>query len=98
MYRHHIRPSLHESRVSYQIDKPSYKHEQRLSHYFPLRMAGTVWGETELSKKKELDRQNLKEASMHSPVGLGFGIGDNFGPDNTYATPEYLNSTRDQYY
>ena len=98
MFNRHIRPSLHESRVAYQIDKPSYKHEKRLDRYFPMRLAGEIWGETDASRKKELDRINLRSSSMQAPVGLGFGVGDNFGPDESYGSPEYLSSTPDRYY
>jgi len=98
MFNRHIRPSLHESRVAYQVDKPLYKHEKRLDRYFPMRLAGEIWGETDASRKKELDRVNLKNSSMQAPVGLGFGVGDNFGPDESYNSPEYLSNTPDRYY
>jgi hypothetical protein len=98
MFNRHIRPSLHESQVAYQVDKPLYKHEKRLDRYFPMRLAGEIWWETEISRKKELKRTNLRIASMQDPVGLGFGVGDNFGPDESYNSLESLSSTLDQYY
>jgi hypothetical protein len=51
-----------------------------------------------MSRKKELKRTNLRIASMQAPVGLGFGVGDNFGPDESYNSLESLSSTLDQYY
>jgi len=63
-----------------------------------MRLAGEIWGETDASRKKELDRVNLKNSSMQAPVGLGFGVGDNFGPDESYNSLESLSSTLDQYY
>jgi hypothetical protein len=63
-----------------------------------MRLAGEIWGETDASRKKELDRVNLKNSSMQAPVGLGFGVGDNFGPDESYNSPEYLSNTPDRYY
>jgi len=92
----HIRPSLHESRVEYAGVKPLQKYGKRLDKYLPLRMAGKIWQTSETEEKRDLKRKNLRYASLSDPVGLGFGVGDRYGPDDSFNTKEKFNNIHGQ--
>lgn len=94
----HIRPSLHESRVEYAGVKPLQKYGKRLDKYLPLRIAGKIWQTSETEEKINLKHKNLRYASLSGPVGLGFSVGDNYGPDDSFNTKENLNNIYDQDY
>jgi hypothetical protein len=85
------KPSGLERKREFHSEAPAAKHEYRLRRYGPLRMAGAVWEETISEKlKKAAKARYAKERS-----GIGFGGGDRFGPDESYATKEALNNTPD---
>jgi len=94
----HIRPSLHESRVEYAGVKPLQKYGKRLDKYLSLRIAGKIWQTSETEEKRNLKHKNLRYASLSGPVGLGFSVGDNYGPDDSFNTKENLNNIYDQDY
>ncbi len=59
-------------------------------------MAGKVWSESPRERQQRLARERLSGKSKSIPVGVGFGENDDFGPDDTYHTVQFLNNTRGQ--
>lgn len=93
-----IRPSIHERRVSFHGEAPFAKHDYRYRSRDVIRLAGKVWGESPDERTKRLSREHLFRKMRETPVGLGFGLRDNFGPDDNYATVEFIDSTPYQQY
>lgn len=62
------------------------KHDYRFRQRGDIRMAGTVWSESEVERGRRLSREYLRKRMQETPVGLGFGENDKFGPDNSYDT------------
>lgn len=64
------------------------KHDYRFRQRGDIRMAGTVWSESEAERGRRLSREYLRRKMQETPVGLGFSEKDKFGPDNDYDTRE----------
>jgi hypothetical protein len=90
-----IKTSVHESRVKSLNERPFNKHERRANRYFPLRIAGDIWKTSERGEAVS-KRRNAQYDSIRGFNRLGFGLNDNFGPDDSFQTKENLKSTHDQ--
>lgn len=93
-----IRPSLHERRVSFHAEAPFAKHDYRFRGRDVIRMAGKIWGESSSERSQRLNRERLFKKMRETPIGLGFGLRDNFGPDDNYSTTEIIDNTPYQQY
>lgn len=83
-----IRESKHERKVRFHGEAPLAKHDYRYRSRDVIRMAGQVWAESAAERQQRLRRERLLAKTKHTPVGLGFAEGDDFGPDNDYKTVE----------
>jgi hypothetical protein len=93
-----IRPSRHERRVGFHGEAPFAKHDYRYRSRNVIRLAGKVWAEDSNERQRRLNRERLKDRMRKTPVGLGFGVNDNYGPDDTYHTIEFIDNRHDQQY
>lgn len=91
-----IRESRHERKVRFHGDAPFAKHDYRYRSRNVIRMAGKVWSESPRERQQRLARERLSGKAKSIPVGVGFGERDDFGPDDTYSTVEFLNNRRGQ--
>lgn len=82
--------SRHERKVAFHAEAPFVKHDYRYRQRADIRMAGTVWVESPQERGRRLSREYLKRKMQNTPVGLGFGENDKFGPDNAYDTREAI--------
>lgn len=89
------RPSEHERSLEFHGRAPFAKHDYRYRSRSNIRMAGSIWGESPQERIFRIKREQQNKRMRHVPVGLGFGERDSFGPDDDYATVEFLNSTPD---
>lgn len=87
------KPSGLERKREFHLNAPAEKHEYRLRHYGPLRMAGAVWEETQTEKLRRAAKERYQRS--RSEFELNFGLDDKFGPDNTYSSKESLNNIPD---
>jgi|GEM_PF-3045406 hypothetical protein len=98
MSDYEIRPSLHERRVEFHSHAPEAKHDYKYRGIRTIRLAGEIWEESLKERGSRLAKERTRKKMKSSPVGVGFGVGDGFGPDDNYATKESLNNTHVQYY
>lgn len=87
-----IRESHHERKVRFHGEAPFAKHDYRYRSRDVIRLAGKVWGESGDERQQRLRRERTFQQMKNTPVGLGFGIRDRYGPDDTYSSIESLNS------
>jgi len=80
----------HERKVAFHTEAPFAKHDYRFRQRGDIRMAGTVWSESPQERGNRISREYLKRRMRNTPVGLGFGENDNFGPDNSYDSRETI--------
>ena len=87
------KPFKGERLRDFHTEAPAAKHEYRLRHYGPLRMAGAVWEETLREKLQKAARARYKETK--SEFSVGFAAKDKFGPDDSYQSRESLSNIPD---
>jgi SET domain-containing protein len=90
-----IKESRHERKMRFHGEAPFAKHDYRYRSRDVIRMAGQVWAESGVERQQRLRRERNFEKMKHTPLGLGFSNRDNYGPDDTYKSVEYLSSTPD---
>lgn len=91
-----IKESRHERKVRFHGEAPFAKHDYRYRSRDVIRLAGQIWAESGTERKQRLSRERMFKTMSQRPVGLGFANRDEFGPDDTYATRDSLNSRRAQ--
>lgn len=91
-----IRESSHERKVRFHGDAPGSKFDYRYRSRNVIRMAGKVWSESPRERQLRLAKSRSYEKSKEAPVGVGFADQDSFGPDDTYSSKSFLNSTLDR--
>lgn len=91
-----IKESRHERKMRFHAEAPFAKHDYRYRSRDVIRLAGQVWAESGDERQQRLRRERMFKAMAQHPVGLGFANRDDFGPDDTYDTREFLNSRRAQ--
>ena len=90
------RLSKHERQVEFHGEAPFAKHDYRFRSRDLIRMAGSIWAESPDERAFRLSRESQRERMRNTPVGVGFGQDDVYGPDDDYSTVEFLSDTRDQ--
>ena len=93
-----IRESKHERSINFHAEAPFAKHDYRYRSRSVIRMAGQVWGESSVERRKRLSRERSFSKMRQTPVGVGFGTKDTFGPDDSYNSVNYLSYTPAQEY
>lgn len=93
-----IRESEHERKVSFHAEAPFAKHDYRYRSRDVIRLAGQIWGESPVERRKRLSRERSFLKMRETPVGVGFGNKDTFGPDDSYNSVNYLSYTPGQEY
>lgn len=91
-----IRESHHERKVRFHGEAPFAKHDYRYRSRDVIRLAGKVWAESADERQQRLRRERTFQKMKNTPVGLGFGNKDSYGPDNTYDSAQPLSSIYDQ--
>lgn len=91
-----ISKSRHERKIRFHGDAPGSKFDYRYRSRDVIRMAGKVWSESPRERQLRLAKSRSYEKSKKAPVGIGFADRDSFGPDDTYYSKSFLNSTLDQ--
>ena len=89
-----IPASKHERRVEFHAEAPFAKHDYRFRSRDVIRMAGSIWSESQDEHTRRLQKERQRDRMKQMPVGLGFAERDNYGPDNSYDSVTSLNSIR----
>jgi hypothetical protein len=87
-----IRESHHERKVRFHGEAPFAKHDYRYRSRDVIRLAGKVWAESADERQQRLRRERSFQKMKNTPVGLGFGNKDSYGPDNTYDSVQPLSN------
>ena len=87
-----IKESKHERKVRFHGEAPFAKHDYRYRSRDVIRMAGQVWAESADERQSRLLRERTFKQMRQTPVGLGFGENDSFGPDDTYKTVRFISN------
>jgi hypothetical protein len=93
-----IRESKHERSINFHAEAPFAKHDYRYRSRSVIRMAGQVWSESPAERTKRLSRERSFAKMRQTPVGVGFGNKNTFGPDDSYESVNYLSYTPVQEY
>jgi hypothetical protein len=89
-----IKESHHERKVRFHGEAPFAKHDYRYRSRDVIRLAGQIWAESADERQQRLLRKRTIEKMKNTPVGLGFANRDNYGPDDSFNSVQYLNSIR----
>jgi hypothetical protein len=87
-----IRESKHERKVRFHGEAPFAKHDYRYRSRGVIRMAGQVWAESAQERQNRLLRERTLKKTRQTPVGIGFGDDDSFGPDDTYKSVRFISN------
>lgn len=63
-----------------------------------FRFAGDIFNVEAREKTRSVERQAKQRLQAERVVGIGFGEKDNYGPDNTWDTPNAIKYTPDPAY
>ena len=91
-----IRESRHERKMRFHAEAPFAKHDYRYRSRDVIRLAGQIWSESGNERTKRLSRERTFAKMKNTPVGLGFANRDNFGPDNSYNSVNFISYIPDQ--
>jgi hypothetical protein len=63
-----------------------------------FRMAGELFNVEAREKARNVEQESRRRLQAERVVGVGFGEKDNYGPDNSWDTPDVLRYTPDPAY
>ena len=63
-----------------------------------FRFAGDIFNVEAREKKRNIEQEARRKLQAERVVGIGFGEKDNYGPDNSWDTPDTLRYTPDPAY
>lgn len=80
-----------DSFISRRSERP-----RRQPHSF--RFAGDIFNTSRREKERSVERESRQRLQAERVVGVGFGEKDNYGPDDSWDTPDVLKYTPDPAY
>ena len=86
-------PQLRRSGPERRAESHQYRRERHVDNN-AFRLAGMIFADSLLRNVDRTDRRQSMQKVR--PVGYGFGVGDRYGPDDSYESVEPLRYTHDR--